>query len=427
MTTLIKNGIIFYQGTLVKKDILITQNKIADISDQLTVDADQIIDATGKHVFPGFVDMHAHLRDPGQTYKEDIITGTKAAAKGGFTTVCAMPNTDPVVDNIATVEFIQRRAKDLGSCKVKVIGAITKQLEGKEISEMATMQEGGIVAVSDDGKCVQNGKLMMNCMKYAANFHLPVIIHAEDYNIAGKGQIHSGKVATQLGLSGIPAIAEELIIARDIMLAESTKCALHVAHVSSAKALELIKQAKDKGLPVTCEVTPHHLTLNEEACLDFDTNTKCKPPLRSEKDRIALVEALKTGLIDCIATDHAPHADYEKELEFDRAPFGINGFEAAFASLYTNLVLPGHLSLERLVGSMTSAPSGLLNLCAGALENGAPADVTIVDLDDTICLTNENMLSKAKNTPWLGKELKGKVITTLCDGIVTWQCGTTAC
>jgi dihydroorotase len=277
------------------------------------------------------------------------------------------------------------------------------------------------VAVSDDGKCVQNGKLMMNCMKYAANFKLPVIIHAEDYNLAGKGQIHSGKICTQLGLSGIPAIAEEVIIARDIMLAESTKATLHVAHVSSVRSLELIKQAKDKGLPVTCEVTPHHLLLNEEACVNFDTNTKCKPPLRSEKDRLALVEALKTGLIDCIATDHAPHADYEKELEFDKAPFGINGFEAAFASLYTELVEKGIITLERLIEAMTSAPAKLLNLNAGTIEKGMPADLTIADLKGTICLDNENMLSKAKNTPWLGKTLKGRIITTLCDGKATWQ------
>jgi dihydroorotase len=421
MKRLIINGSVYYKGAFVKKDILIIKDKFAEIKDKITEAADEVIDAKGKYIFPGFVDIHCHLRDPGQTYKEDIITGTKAAAKGGFTTICAMPNTDPVIDNIAGVEFVQRRAKDLGFCKVKVIGAITKQIEGKEISEMASMQEGGIVAVSDDGHCVQNGKLMLNCMKYAANFHIPVIIHAEDYNLAGKGQIHSGKIATQLGLSSIPSIAEEVIIARDIMLAESTKCALHVAHVSSAKALELIKAAKAKGLPVTCEVTPHHLTLNETACVNFDTNTKCKPPLRSEKDRLALLEALNSGLIDCIATDHAPHADYEKELEFDKAPFGINGFEAAFASLYTQLVSKGHMTLERLIEAMTSAPAKLLGIKAGVIEKGMPADLTIADLKGKFTLTTENMLSKAKNTPWLNKPLQGKIITTICDGKVTWQ------
>lgn len=421
MKKLIKNGTIYYKGAFVKKDILIVKDKIAEIKDKITDQADETIDAKGKYVFPGFVDIHCHLRDPGQTYKEDIVTGTRAAAKGGFTTVCAMPNTDPVIDNIAGVEFVQRRAKDLGFCKVKVIGAITKKIEGKEISEMASMKEGGIVGVSDDGHCVQNGKLMMNCMKYAANFKIPVIIHAEDYNLAGKGQIHSGKIAAKLGLSSIPPIAEEVMIARDIMLAESTKCKLHVAHVSSVKALELIKQAKDKGLPVTCEVTPHHLLLNEEACVNFDTNTKCKPPLRSEKDRLALLEALNCCLIDCIATDHAPHADYEKELEFDKAPFGINGFEAAFASLYTELVSKGHLKLERLIEALTSAPAKLLGLNAGVIEKGVPADLCIADLKSKITLTTDNMLSKAKNTPWLGKTMQGKITTTICDGKVTWQ------
>ncbi len=421
MKKLIKNGLVYYQGAFVKKDILIAKDKISDVADRIEDVADEIIDAGGKHVFPGLVDIHCHLRDPGQTYKEDIITGTRAAAKGGFTTVCAMPNTEPVIDNIAGVEFVQRRAKDLGFCKVRVIGAITKKLEGKEISEMASMQEGGIVAISDDGNCVQNAKLMQNCMKYATNFHIPVIIHAEDYNLAGKGQIHNGKTATQLGLSTIPALAEEVIISRDIMLAESTKCRLHIAHVSSAQALELIKAARDKGLPVTCEVTPHHLTLNEEACINFNTSTKCKPPLRSEADRLALLEALCSGHIDCIATDHAPHADYEKELEFDKAPFGINGFEAAFASLYTLLVLPGHLTLERLAQALTEAPAKVLGLKAGVLEKGQPADLAIIDLKADITLTPETMLSKAKNTPWLGRQLTGKVISTLCDGKVTWQ------
>ncbi len=421
MKKLIKNGTVYYKGAFVKKDILIIKDKIAEIKDKITEQADETIDAKGKYIFPGFVDIHCHLRDPGQTYKEDIITGTRAAAKGGFTTVCTMPNTDPVVDNIATVEFIHRRAKDLGYCKVKVIGAITKKIEGKEISEMASMKEGGIVAVSDDGHCVQNGKLMQNCMKYATNYKIPIIIHAEDYNFAGKGQIHSGKIATQLGLSSIPPISEELIIARDIMLAEATKARLHIAHVSSAKSLELIKQAKQKGLNVTCEVTPHHLLLNEEACVHFDSNTKCKPPLRSEFDRLALLEAVNSGLIDCIATDHAPHADYEKELEFDKAPFGINGFEAAFATLYSHLVNKGKMTLERLTEAMTSAPANLLGLKAGVLEKGSPADLTIADLKAKVILEAETMLSKSKNTPWLGKPLQGKIVTTICDGKITWQ------
>ncbi|MEF3693775.1 MAG: dihydroorotase [Candidatus Cloacimonadota bacterium] len=421
MKTLIKNGTVYIEGKLIKQDILITDEIITRVDDNIRVKADTEIDAEGLHIFPGFVDLHCHLRDPGQTYKEDIISGTKSAAKGGFTTICAMPNTDPVVDNIAAVEYVQRRAKDLGFCKVHVIGAITKKLEGMEISEMANMKEGGIIAVSDDGKCVQNAKLMLSCMKYATNFDIPLIIHAEDYNLAGKGQIHSGKVCSQLGFSGIPALAEEVIIARDIMLAENCKARLHIAHISTAKSLELVRQAKLNGMKITCEVTPHHLTLNEGACLDFDTNTKMKPPLRSEKDRLALVAALRDGLIDCIATDHAPHADFEKEREFDHAPFGITGFESAFTVLYDKLVSRGHISLERLVEAMSIAPATLMNLGDKRISAGNQADLTIVDLNDLTELSPETTLSKAKNNPWMGKKLKGKVVKTLCRGRFTWE------
>ncbi|MDP3113717.1 MAG: dihydroorotase [Candidatus Cloacimonadaceae bacterium] len=421
MKTLIKNGLAYIEGAIVKMDILIEDTRIALIDNDITADADEVIDAAGMHVFPGFVDIHAHLRDPGQTYKEDIISGTRAAAKGGFTSVCAMPNTEPVVDNIATVDYIQRRARELGFARVFVIGAITKQSAGEEISEMATMKSGGVVAVSDDGKCVQNAKLMLNCMRYAVNYDLPVIIHAEDYHLAGKGQIHSGKIATQIGLSGIPALAEETIIARDIMLAESAKARLHIAHITTAKSLELVRRAKEQGLPVTCEVTPHHLLLNEEACLSFDTNTKMKPPLRSEKDRLACVEALKSGLIDCIATDHAPHADFEKVREFDHAPFGIIGFETAFPVLYQSLVLPGIIPLERLIEAMSTAPSKLLRLPESGIRKGNPADLTIVDLNQSSVFAAENILSKSKNTPWLDQTIKSKIIYTLLDGTFTFR------
>lgn len=421
MKTLIKNGKAYIDGKFTSVNILIEDDKIIKIAPKFTAEADQTIDAKGCHIFPGFVDLHAHLRDPGQTYKEDIISGTRSAAKGGFTTVCTMPNTEPVIDNIAAVEYVQRRAKDLGSCKVHVIGAITKKLEGAEISEMATMKNGGIVAVSDDGKCVQNARLMLSCMKYASNFNIPVIIHPEDYNMAGKGQIHGGRVASQLGFSGIPALAEEIIIARDIMLAENSKCQLHVAHISSAKALKLVKEAKDDGLPVTCEVTPHHLVLNEDACLTFDTNTKMKPPLRAEKDRQALVTALREGLIDCVATDHAPHADFEKEREFDHAPFGIIGFETAFPVLYTELVLKDQLSLERLVEVMSLAPAKLLHLGDKSLAEGNAADLVIVDLKAKTEVLPETTLSKSKNSPWMGKTLQSSIKHTICGGRITWE------
>jgi len=421
MKLLIKNGNIYTDKQFTKKDILVTDHLITKIAENITDTADRTIDATGCTVMPGFVDLHCHLREPGQTYKEDIISGSKAAAKGGFTTICAMPNTDPVIDNIASVEFVQRKAADIGLCKVRVIGASSKKLEGKEIAELATMKEGGIVAVSDDGHCVQNSKLQQNIMKYARNFDLPVIIHAEDYNLAGKGLVHGGKIATRLGLTGIPAVAEEIIINRDLMLAELTKCKLHIAHLSSERSVKMVADAKANGINVTAEVTPHHLIFNEDNLVSFDTNYKCKPPLRSEKDRQALLQGLKDGVIDFIATDHAPHADYEKELEFDLAPFGINEFETAFASLYTELVCAGHLSLEMLVEKMSYAPSKWLGQNSGELAEGFLADIVIADLSQSVEFSFEKMVSKSKNTPYFSKTLQGKILYTVCEGKVTYS------
>ncbi len=421
MKTLIKNGEIYINQQWVKKDILIEGSLIVEIDNEINENADEVINAENKKVLPGFVDLHCHLRDPGQTYKEDIHTGTRSAAKGGFTTICAMPNTDPTIDNIGEVEYVQRKAKDIGLCKVKVIGASSKKLEGKEISEIATMKEGGIVAVSDDGGCVQNAKLQSNIMRYAQNFNVPVIVHAEDYNLAGKGQISGGKIATKLGLSGIPALAEEIIIARDLMLAESTKCQLHIAHLSTAKSVELIRNAKKDGINVTCEVTPHHLIFNEDRLESFDTNFKCKPPIRSEKDRLALIQGLIDGTIDMIATDHAPHADFEKEKEFDFAPFGVIGFETAFAGLYTHLVMNNMITLELLIEKLAVNPAKWLGLNSGVIEAGKTADLTIVDLKETIEIKLDTILSKSKNSPFLGETLYGRIDKTICDGKITWD------
>ena len=421
MTTLIKNGTAYINGKFEARDILVKNDKIHKVAKHIADKADAVIDAAGMHVFPGFTDIHVHLRDPGQTYKEDIVSGTRAAAHGGFTSLCTMPNTDPVVDNIATVDYIQRRAKDLGCARVYVVGAMTKKSEGLEISEMATMQSGGIVAVSDDGKCVQNSKLMLNCMRYATNFGLPLIVHAEDYNLSGKGQIHAGKIASQLGLTGIPGLAEEVIISRDIMLAANTKSRLHIAHISTARSIAIVREAKQEGIQVTCEVTPHHLLLTEDACRGFDTNTKMKPPLRTEKDRLACLEALREGVIDCVATDHAPHADFEKVREFDHAPFGIIGLETAFPALYHHLVKPGFLRLERLAEALTSAPAKILGLPHSELKPGDPADLTVIDLNGSTTFDAENILSKSKNTPWLNQTLSSRVICTFLEGRITWQ------
>ncbi len=421
MTILIKNGNVFIDGKFVKKDVLIENDKIKAVEDCIEQEAEKVIDAAGKFVSPGFVDLHAHLRDPGQTYKEDIVTGTKSAAKGGFTTICAMPNTDPVVDNIATVEYIRRKAHDLGSCKVGVIGALTKKSEGKEIAEVATMLEGGIVAVSDDGKCVQNAKLKFNAMKYVSAFDIPVITHPEDYNLAGKGQINAGKMSTKLGLGGIPALAEEIMISRDIMFAEKSKCHLHIAHISTAKSIQMVREAKKNGLNITTEVTPHHLVLNEEATETFDTNTKMKPPLRTEKDRLACIKGLIDGTIDAIATDHAPHSDFEKEREYNIAPFGIVGFEHAFSILYDRLVTQNIISFETLIDKMAVSPAKFLKLNSGEIKEGKTADITILNTEAETLLTKDNMLSKSYNTPFIDTPMKGLVETTICDGKITWQ------
>lgn len=421
MKILITNGKTFINDQFVKKDILIENKNIIKIEDVIEDSADRIIDAQGKIVLPGFVDLHAHLRDPGQTHKEDIVTGTASAAKGGFTTICAMPNTFPIVDSIATVEYIQRKAADLGKCKVKVIGAMTKGSQGIEISEYATMKEGGIVAVSDDGGCVQNAKIAQNCMKYAYNFGLPVIVHAEDYNVAGRGIVNAGKISSQLGLGGIPGLAEEIIISRDIMLAESIGVRLHIAHISTSKGIELVRKAKSEGVAITTEVTPHHLTMNEDAVYGFDTNTKVKPPLRHENDRLACVAALIDGTIDYIATDHAPHSDYEKETEYNIAPFGINGFETAFASLNTFLVKNNKIDLVTIVKAMSEKPAQFLGIKAGKIEEGYLADLNIIDLDADVEFTRESILSKSINTPYINQTLQGKVEYTICEGRITWE------
>lgn len=419
---LIKNGTILRKNKFKKMDILIKKGLIHKLAENISnVKVDRVIDANGKHIFPGFVDIHCHLRDPGQTYKEDIVTGTAAAAKGGYTTICAMPNTEPVVDNVATVEYIKRKANDLGYCKVEVIGALTKKSEGKEIAEIANMLQGGIVAVSDDGNCVQNSKIMLNAMKYVSSFDIPIIIHAEDYNLAGKGQINAGKMSTKLGLSGIPALAEEIIISRDIMLAENLKCHLHVAHISTARSIEMVRKAKERGLKITAEVTPHHLLMTEDACINYDTNTKVKPPLRTEKDRSACLKGLLDGTIDFIATDHAPHSDFEKEKEFSIAPYGINSLETSFAALYSGLVLTEKMTLAFLISKLSASPAQFLNLNCGEIGKDRDADLVIADLDGKIHLTPENMLSKSNNTPYINQTLRGKIDMTICNGKISWN------
>jgi len=389
-------------------------------TDKLTGDADEIIDAEGLTLFPGLIDMHCHLREPGFEYREDIKSGTASAAKGGFTSVCCMPNTNPVCDNAAVVEGILRKADQVASCHVYPIGAASKKLEGKEISEMGLMKEAGIVAVSDDGKPIATANLLKKVLEYASDFDLPVLNHCEELSIA-EGAMNEGAISTALGLRGIPAIAEEIMISRDIQTAEYLDMPIHICHVSTKKGIEIIRQAKKRGVKVTCETCPHYFSLTEEACQTYDTNFKMNPPLRTEEDRLAVIEGIKDGTIDCIVTDHAPHHIDEKDIEFSLANNGIIGFETAFAVGYTYLVKTGEVSLSDMIKTMTENPSRILNLGRGSLGKDMPADVMLADLSQEFVYTKEEIRSKAANSPYIGTKLTGRVKLTIAGGKITYD------
>ncbi len=411
----IKNGKHYASGENVT--ICIENGVFTEI---LSGDPDEVIDAEGLTVFPGLIDMHCHLREPGYEYREDIKSGTKSAAKGGFTSVCCMPNTNPVCDNAAVVEGILRKAEQVGSCNVFPIGAASKGLNGKEISEMGLMKEAGIVAVSDDGKPIATANLLKKVLEYASDFDIPVLNHCEEMSIS-EGAMNEGAISTSLGLRGIPAIAEEIMISRDIQTAEYLDMPIHICHVSTAKGIEIIRQAKARGVKVTCETCPHYFSLTEECCQTYDTNFKMNPPLRTEKDRLAVIEGLKDGTIDCIVTDHAPHHIDEKDIEFSLANNGIIGFETAFAVGYTYLVKPGHLTLEELIRTMTVNPSSILRLGRGTLENGMPGDVMLADLSSDFTYTEEEILSKSHNSPYIGQDFTGRVKLTIAGGKITYD------
>lgn len=381
-------------------------------------EADETISADGLVVAPGLIDMHVHFREPGFEDKETIKTGSRAAVAGGFTTVACMPNTKPAIDTRDTVRFVLDRAQEANLCRVFPIGAMTRDRKGEEMSEIGDLVNAGVVAISDDGECLMNSAIMRRVMQYAVMFNIPVIQHAEDHNLTETGVINEGLVSTQLGFKTIPGVAEDIMVARDILLCELTGCHLHVAHVSTAESVELIRQAKARGLPVTTEVTPHHFTLTEEAVRDFNTNTKMKPPLRTAADVEAIKRGLADGTIDCIATDHAPHCSHEKFVEFDYAPFGIIGLETSLGLVLRELVEPGVLSLSDALALMTHKPATIIGQPLGTLSDGAPADITIFDPNATWTVDPAQSYSKARNTPFVGWELKGKVVKTIVDGVV---------
>ena len=421
MNALIRGGRVVdpANGVDAVQDVLIQDGKIARLGKGLEApDGTPVIAAAGKVVCPGFIDIHVHLREPGYEYKETVATGTKAAATGGFTAVACMANTQPVNDNRSVTDYILAKARSEGFVRVYPIGAVTRGLEGKELAELAELAEAGCVAYSDDGHPIMNAELLRRAMEYTLPFGLPIISHAEDAHLVHGGVMNEGAVSTELGLSGRPAAAEEVMVARDLCLAELTGAHLHIAHLSTAGAVRLVKEAKARGIRVTAEATPHHLLLTEEAVRGYDPNTKMNPPLRTKRDQEALLEALADGTIDCIATDHAPHALAEKEGDFDAAAAGIVGLETAASVLLDRLVRPGLLDLKTLITRLTAGPARVLNLPGGSLAPGVDADVTILDPARELTIDPAGFNSKSRNTPFGGWRITGVPWMTLCGGRV---------
>lgn len=422
MKLLIKNGtIITRDRTEVNRDILIEDNKISRIGEGISDAADQIIDAKGLAVLPGLVDAHCHLRDPGYEYKEDIKSGSISAAKGGFTSIACMPNTNPVIDNESIVRTIMEKASHEAVVNVYPIGAITKGLEGNELAEMGSMKAAGIVAVSDDGKPVMQASVMKKALIYAGGFGLTVVSHCEDLNIAEGGSMNEGETSTRLGVHGIPSAAEDVMVSREIILSEYTGMPVHIAHVSTKGAVEMIRQAKKRGVLVTAETCPHYFTLTEKACEGYNTNAKMNPPLRTQEDVDAVIQGLKDGTIDIIATDHAPHHFDEKNVEFEMALNGIVGFETALPLALTYLVRPGILNLNQLIDKMSTKPSEILKIDKGDIRAEADADLVLVNLDEEYTIDTNDFLSKSKNSPFGGFKVTGRVKYTLVGGKIVYQ------
>ncbi|HIW49268.1 MAG TPA: dihydroorotase [Firmicutes bacterium] len=418
MKLLIRGGRVIDPATKTDEvmDLLIEDGTIIARGKALTEMADQVIDAQGKWVTPGLIDVHVHLREPGYEYKETIHTGSKAAVMGGYTTICCMPNTDPVVDNEIMVEYIKMKAAREGYCHVLPIGAITKGQEGKELANIGRMVKAGACGISEDGKSVMDAGLLKTAMKYSKMFDIPVMSHCEDKSLVGGGVMNAGTQAQLLGLKGISNDSEEVIIARDILLARATGARLHLCHVSTKGGIALIEDAKRHGQEVSAEITPHHFTLCDRDVLDYDANTKMNPPLRSMDDVLALRQALKDDVVNIIATDHAPHSEDEKNCEYERAPFGIVGLETAFALGNTVLVQGGWLTPMQLIAKMSTNPARLIHLDKGSLEVGKTADISIFDPEAEVVVCAADFASKGHNTPFDGWKVQGKVCYTIVDG-----------
>ena len=418
---LIKGGQVVFADEVKAADILLENGKIAKIGKNLKADGAEVVDAAGLTVFPGLIDMHVHLREPGFEYKEDIASGSAAAVAGGFTQVCCMPNTDPVCDNAAVVGYIAARAKEVGLCKVRPIGAITRGEKGETLSEMGKMKDAGAVAVSDDGKPVANARMMRLAMEYASDFGLICLSHCEDKDLVDGGVVNEGYNSTLAGLKGIPRAAEEIMIAREIILAETLHKRAHICHVSTKGGVQLLREAKARGVQITAETCPHYFTLTDDVVTSFDANTKVNPPIREAEDVAAIKEGLRDGTLDCIVTDHAPHHVDEKNVEYNLAAFGISGIETSFSLSYTYLVKGGVLSLPELADRMSAAPALILHLEGGKIAEGEAADLMLADLNAEYVIDGKKFVSKGKNTPFGGMKVSGKVVCTIVDGDVKYR------
>ena len=426
MKLLIKNGEVVDPANKIdaKLDVLIEDGKIREVAKGINPDGAEVIDAQGKIVAPGLIDMHAHLREPGREDEETLQTASKAAVKGGFTSVCAMPNTIPPCDNQGVAGFVSSEARQIGLCNIYVIGTVTKGRKGEELSEAGELKDAGVIALSDDGDPVENSEIMRRALEYATMFDLPIIAHCEDRALSKDSVMNEGFTSTLLGLRGQPSIAESTRVGRDIEICAMTKGRLHIAHVTTRRSIELIREAKKRNIRVTCETCPHYFSLTDEAVKTsgFDTNTKMNPPLRGRDDLDAVIEGLKDGTIDCIATDHAPHTEDEKDTDFDSAPFGIIGLETTLAVAILELIDKKVLNWPQLVEKMSLAPAKVLGLATkGTLSVNADADVVIIDPVRTWTVTKEALESKSKNTPFMGKTLKGAAVATIMSGTIVYR------
>lgn len=422
MSIIIKNGMLLTeQGELKKSEIHIENGRIVEIAQEISKEAVEIIDAKGNFISPGFIDLHVHLREPGGETKETIATGTLAAARGGFTTVAAMPNTRPVPDTKEQLQWLNARIEETAAVRVLPYASISMRELGKELTNFEELQEAGAFAFTDDGVGVQSAGMMLQAMKNAAKVNKAIVAHCEDNSLINSGCVHEGSFSKKHGLNGIPSVCESVQIARDVLLAEEAGCHYHVCHISTEGSVRAVRDAKRAGINVTAEVTPHHLLLSEDDIPGPDANYKMNPPLRGKKDREALIEGLLDGTIDFIATDHAPHTAAEKEKGMELAPFGIVGLETAFPLLYTNLVEKGIITLKQLVDYLTVKPADAFGLNYGVLEPGKEADIVIIDLENLEKIEPENFLSKGKNTPFAGWECKGWPVMTMVKGKIAWS------